>query len=895
MLKVIETSNLDEKWSRLQEVDLHQSTWLVSDLQSKSEIQKRWLTKFDCLPEDSVLRVSELWQKLFHRHFTDFELVSTSLVSTYLTEWLKQKDLSWAKHSGTARTLIEYIGFFLPIISKSENLPTTVEWLRGQSSIFLRWGNWLQLSYEAWQMLVRDKTIARPWAAAYLASAEIRKWAWGRKLIFDLGPDLSLIEVDLIQQLAKNFDVTVIAPTKAVQDKHQTVLWPYAHLTNQSVTQKNSKNTEVNVPGEYLRLSSPLAEIKAATQFCREALESGFQPSEIGLFAAKIEDYWPVLEPYLRSEGVPFEKDVVFTAASLPSVSRWLAQLRVESRQLSTGDLEQILYSSKAEAPLIYEKFAALYRQVYEASDLDRDQSVSRRFSKKFKKFEKIDRDAYLFWALQFWEGDLLGVEKIVAALLQECPLRLSLEVTSWVRYTEALSTKIEMSASSERSRGGIYCGNFDSAAHLSLKRVYLFGLSEAQLSEQKRVAVSLTDILKINSDLGIRLPEISVQSGEYWVEAIANQNEHCAFSFSATNMSGDPVSPSQFWLSGAKQALADVESCQAPKFTRWDEIQSQPFENGVAGELKTLVDVDCGREAAPLAKINSHISYSPSQIENYLQCPFKFTAAKLLRLSDFADVDLDIDALTQGRLMHACADRLLEGDILVKGVETNQLSQIVDEERAKLGIVIAVEELWPKQREIYVNLLAKFIEFEMNWRNSFKSTKTVGREIKVSGTMKLDGETEIQVSGRIDRIDAGPENQLVVIDYKMKSNSKQRNYKSWLKNDELQLLFYSLALEEGLTSINKGPVVGAFYYTFANLDREKGFRQQTEVGRLFSASRSNELDRTVLDDLYSQLKFKVAGVVKRIRNGELSAQPKKVEECRTCNWKTLCRAPHLN
>ncbi len=916
MLRIHQYKTLNEKWLRLQDFDLNQSTWLVSDLKSKSELQRRLLQRTDCLPEDAILRASELWQKIFYRHFADYELISTALTTTYLAEWLEKRDISWAKHAGTPRMLLNYIGFFLPVLAHSEDVIRLKDWLRTQPEAFLRWGNWFLLAHEAWQMFSSEKNLARPWSSAFLAGQESLDWSaggvWSRELIFDLGPDLTAVEVDLIQQLARNHNVEVIAPSKELRDAHGSSLWPYSLLLGEDIKiRPQRKKIEFDSSGEaagvdistqaqteYARLSSPLAEIKLVTSKVRELLDAGVAPHEIGILAARIEDYWPVLEAYLRIEGIPVAKDVVMTTGSLPTVARWLARARIEAQQISSGDLEHSLFGlSNDSPPLSFDEYAPLYRQIYEADDLSRDSRVQKLFKKKFEAKDKIDRDTFFVWMLKFWEGDLLGLERIAAEFLQECPTLLRLEVRSWLRYLETLVAKIEIKIGDGGSGDGVICGNFDAAAHLELRAVFAMGLSEGQLSEEKNLAVSLSDVIKLTNDLGLRMPELSSMPGEFWVDTITRQTrEQICLIFAATNIGGDPETPSLIWLRGAQQKLENLEACQTPPTSRWDEIQHHPFrlgDDGAGSELERLSNIELGRQPADLIEHKLALRYSASQLEKYQSCPFIFAAEKMFRLSEKPDVDLDIDAMTSGQLIHAVLDFLMTEPLSLSRSK-GEIQDVVERVRTQMAFTVAVEALWPKQREKYVNIAEKFLKFESEWRRQYPQTKTMGREVMLKGELEISAQKKINVSGKIDRIDRNTAGEYVILDYKS-SGYELRNYDSWLEKDELQLLFYSLCIEQGLVEVEKGAVIGAFYFILNSMNREKGFRNLAKVGTLFGESKSTQLERDALDAMYVSLKNKVAGIVEKIEIGQVGPNPKKNEECTTCDWKTVCRAPHLN
>jgi CRISPR/Cas system-associated exonuclease Cas4 (RecB family) len=815
-----------------------------------------------------------------------------------LSEWLEARDLSWAKHAGTPRLLLNYIGFLLPVLAHDEEIARLKDWLREHPDAFLRWGHWFLLACEAWQMFAAEKTLAGPWASAFLVGHELSNWPvekiWKRQLIVDLGPDLTGIEVELILQISKVIDLTVFVPSEESRRQHGSCLWPYSLLLGEELkirpTQGEKNPTQAEL--QYHRFSSPLAEVKMVTSEIRRLLDLGIPTAQIGIFAARIEDYWSILEAYLRIEGVPVAKSVVMTVGSLHSVARWLARARLGAQQVSSGDLEQVLFAGQTKPPLTYEEFAPLFRQIYELEDLGRDQRVENIFQKNIDPKDKIDRDTFFGWILKYWEGDNFGVEKIAAEFLQECPIEMKLELRSWVHYIEALAAKIELKVAEGEMSEGVVCGNFDASAHLSLEHVFLLGLSESQLSEEKNLAVSLGDLLQLTNDLGLRLPELSSMPGEYWVDTIARQTrEKVHLSFSATNISGDPETPGLSWLNGAQSKLESIEACQAPEWSRWDEIQQSPF--GDEDSLKVISDIELGRRPRPTIQHSVELRYSASQLQKYQDCPFVFAAEKLFRLSERPDIDLDIDAMTSGQLIHAVLEKIL-AEPLNLDRNDNELREMIDGVRRELQMPIAVEALWPQQREKYVLMAQRFLKFEREWRKRFAKTKTVAREVALKGDLELTPEKKIRVSGKIDRIDRSTNGEYVVLDYKS-SGAGLRNYAKWLENDEIQLLFYALCIEQGLVEVEASSVWGAFYFFLNTMSREKGFRDLRGIDQMYGAARTTEIERKELVELYEALKFKINEIVLKIEAGHLAPEPKDLDDCYSCDWKTVCRAQHLN
>ncbi len=864
------------------------STWLVADLQSKTNLQEQFLREADCLPEFAVLRASELWRHVLKNYFPEIDIVSPQFLAVWLSEWLKSQNIVWANSPGSSQLLLDYLEIFLPILPREAEAEKMREWLAQNSAAVVRWGHWYYLCESAWKFLHQQKILLATWVPGFLAASEnLPEDFWPNDLRVDLGPVLTGAEAELLEKLARSRKIEVVFPSSEDRARYKDQFAAYGVIENSAQIQAlpdKEAAFRVDKHNSFHRFASELGEVKAAVHWLRDAADRGVPLNQLGVFSASIEKYWPLLDSYLRVEGLPVRKAVVTPATSLPSIQNWLATLRIEALQLSAGDLEANIYSRDENATIPYERFAALFKNIYDEDDLSREPAVRRRFTQPFRAGDKLDRERFFTWALQFYDGEVTSIERVAAIFLQECRSNLQLEVRSWVRYVENLVSRIELENSPE-TQGGIRCGNLDAALPLELDTVVLLGLDAESIRPQERFAVSERDRERLARDLGMNLTPPG-RNWSYWVEKIMLQTKsRCHACFALHDLMSRPQSPAAIWLSGS-----DAD-CEVPGPTRWDEIQRS------AGEVEA---------GASAIKIEELPRLSPSQIEKYLNCPFQFAAEKIFYLSDLPDVDLDLDAATGGRVVHEILNRLLEP---IQPPELRprlnwtaiELERLVDQVRDDLKIVVGAQKLWPATRARLVKIAERFLDFEKNWRRDFPETETVLREGSVSGKLTLPGDSiaPVEISGRIDRVDKNSKGEYIVLDYKWSMKGDFHSHNKWIENNELQLLFYSYCLENGFTSLPTGPVLGAFYFTLREMDREKGFRDVAgyadEASKLFDKSRGKSpIEREELEKLYEWLRVKVAEVVTRMRSGDFAPRPRDYEICDECKWRTVCRAPHL-
>jgi hypothetical protein len=119
-----------------------EATLVVPDLVTKTTAQNFLLERCPCLPEDCVLRMSEWSSKVLLREDPQVQLVSKHLITIWLEEWIKKNNIDMARHPGSVKTLISYLGEFMPILNNEESSEQVLDWLKVNPEAFLRWGFW---------------------------------------------------------------------------------------------------------------------------------------------------------------------------------------------------------------------------------------------------------------------------------------------------------------------------------------------------------------------------------------------------------------------------------------------------------------------------------------------------------------------------------------------------------------------------------------------------------------------------------------------------------------------------------------------------------------------------------------------------------------------------------
>lgn len=925
----------------LDQFDPGANTWVVSDLKTKLDLQRQLMANREFLAGDAVLRASELWRVLLTRLRPDIQIVSKEFIVTLIAQELSDRSEPWTQSPGAAQTAYQYLCQLMPILSHPQGAEIMTEWFSTHEPSRVRWGRWFDLCVELWAAMLKRGVVAGPWVSGVLVNELEFEKIWDRKLIFDLGAELNQVEADLIALLANHVPVTVLQPRPVWRDEYGRTLLAYdilekkPKITTQFFSTGDSDTRRIGTR-EFAKFTTMLAEVKHAVARSRQWLDGASDtvsdgalsdttadtisntklepvpPPQIAIVAPDIETYWPALSAYLDQEGIPCQKPLVARLHAFPDISQWLATLRLKAGGHNEADLEVSLFESALRPSMPYERFKVLYSAIYSREDLQRSEEVARLFSIELKETDEVDRDSFVAWSLKGLpeSADRARVESVFKRLFQECSEITRLSVHRWLTYFEELAGKTETVISPGQANG-IACINLVSAENSSATHMIMMGLTESAMKQGAETGILFSDILSLASSYGFHLQAPDLAKLEFearWV--VENTSRHLILSVPETDFDGGVQAAAWLWVKGAREAGV-VTDVQVPGHTRWDEIQRSSFAwlandrkwSAERAELTSnSLEEDLGMKPLPPYGGGLVKSLSASKIEDYLKCPFIFAAKHLFRLTDAPHLDLEVDPRTRGSLVHALFELLTRQPMYFE-YSDSELEKIVEAARIQAVMQIYDERLWPSVRSRYMNVARQFLAFEQEWRRTFERTTTLDRELEIQGyvdpgtgdLVRNSFAEAIPFRGSIDRVDVDDKGHAAVIDYKPTDRAGQ--YSSWIKNDSLQLLLYSIALENGLTKHNVKEVVSAVYYAAKTMERDKGFKVDDIEQGLYSTddSKRNKLGIEAKRRLFAEAKTSVQRALARMHGRDFAPVPKDTSICKDCRWSVLCRAPHLN
>ncbi|MCB0411736.1 MAG: hypothetical protein KDD22_04380, partial [Bdellovibrionales bacterium] len=391
----------------LDSFDPHSTTWLVSDLRSKFEIQQILLKKFRLLEEDALLRASELWRGGAKKLYPDFHFMGADLAQVLLAEHLKTSREEWHQRPGVARQLYQHMQQLLPILLNPMGRETLPDWFQQHESAQERWGEWWEMSLQGAAFFLDRKVFPTSWSQALLIDQELGDF-FKRDLVVDLNAELTPIEAQLLLQLSKDLQIKVLMPELAFSHLATESLASYNLLREFLGQKENSHSSEtLQIPSSchVKRYSSQEAELKATVAQIRKWADAGVELHKMAMVAPDIESYWPVLNILLNTEGIACQKDVVTPLQSYYPVQRWMSRLRLALSQIESADLESHLFGED-QLKIPFDDFRILYTHIFDASDLQRDPRIRQLYESQTSATQIFNRDEFLQWALQYWDLD---------------------------------------------------------------------------------------------------------------------------------------------------------------------------------------------------------------------------------------------------------------------------------------------------------------------------------------------------------------------------------------------------------------------------------------------------------------------------------------------------------
>lgn len=978
MLEIIRYSSLSEKNKFLHQLDFTQSILIIPDLPSKLYWQEYHLKKtgrktiekvgkevgektnektdekIGLTLESQVLRAEDFWKLLLQKNHPEVQIVSRAWVSAYLKQILTPDLLiSVGLPNAKVNTVLKALTEFLPILAHPESQEIMQHWFDEVHAGQCSWKKWFDLAAIVWELMVgenlksesvafKQRYILSEWATSFLIQSPNFKMSGPYHLVIDLGPELRAIEVELLQSLAAENTIQVLSPRPQWIEEFRWIAYPYEQFTSRSYKLESlsklellSKVTKSESSYFFKRFASVVGEIKFAISQIREWLNSGYGLSEIAVMAPDIEEYWPMLSVHLTKECLVFEKSEKSTLGSFGSVVAWLAYLK--KQKYSTLSFEELQLAEFH--PLNRERHHKISKisdggdsLQLEGEDIAPEISYeslqtlwSRRpypnlFSQEPQsqcpaEESQCHADEFMAWALRVWPQSILISTDVLESCHKWVEEVRSLGLLSEREWIECLEEYLnaqekEVSAGTAHSIG-VYSLMNGIPAHKSL-HIFL-GCSEAQLKSHRGL-VSGSEVLSLQHHTGHLLAHPDRDFREFQLRSLLGEGREQYFTFPETNLSGENLVPSVFWMKGREEEInknnLPLSSTYFHQQASWkpghweQELLEQILTKGTQASSEFFLKLPHSTKANEETngeKVSHSIpfSLSPASLKTYVECPFKFFAEKGLKLNVPVVVDLDLDPRTQGSLQHKLLELLTTEpfDPVAKRVQVKDIIEQTLESQKDHYYSEATKELMRQQLQ---RLATNFLQHEEVYRKEFPRFYTLAREAWFQRSVEVENK-KVKFRGKIDRIDLSLEgNEAIVIDYKNDIKSYS-HAPSWMKNLEFQMPAYVQAVESGATKTETGeniaatPVVAAHYYSLRDFSR-KGFTlDEVSAGVVAPLSATGTLSTHEKTQMIQDFQKILTDSAKKILEGDFNAIPHPQTDCKNCSWRNLCRTRQPN
>lgn len=304
-------------------------------------------------------------------------------------------------------------------------------------------------------------------------------------------------------------------------------------------------------------------------------------------------------------------------------------------------------------------------------------------------------------------------------------------------------------------------------------------------------------------------------------------------------------------------------------------------------------------------AKYNDDYVYSSSELEEYANCPFKFFAGRILKLSEPEEPLERLDALRLGNLYHLILYNFFsnyypgnwqeELDNYTADLET-AAGEVFQDFADAVSLPVGMWEIY--QQEILSKLKAVI---ESEWEEKgylpafLEMSFGLGQELQEDGSInypqpvKLElGQQSIYVRGKIDRVDLSADKEKAVIwDYKF--GDKRGIFNRMVDGYDLQLPLYLMVGEKIFEEIVGKPVViaGAGYYSIKSNKKYGIWREQYQQAAPVTGRSSSCLSEEDWQQHLGMFKQYISDIINGIKSGDYRINP---EDCDYCDFQDICR-----
>ncbi|PTM59689.1 PD-(D/E)XK nuclease family protein [Desmospora activa] len=556
----------------------------------------------------------------------------------------------------------------------------------------------------------------------------------------------------------------------------------------------------------------------------------------------------------------------------------------------------------------------------------------------------------------------------------------LSCDWTSFVAALEGALEKSPLTVTPGR-RGGIRILEPNQVRGRRFAAVFLLGCAEG--CWPRPIApdwlVPDEERLRLRGE-GVELATAEEQRNRQWVpffQSMQAAEETLILSFPAADEAANPILPSPFlqeltrvvpslqkqldpapmtWRDcataeqGLSQALSQVnrEALHlSPNWEGWRQVL--PWNSNAAkvriwaarvqteqfrwGPLYTAFDgvLASSIQAKAIRSEMEDTVWSATSLNQAMQCPFHYFAARLLRLTPVEGRQTGLTPMERGEIMHRILCRFWDR-------YRDQPDKLLQKEEPMSHLKRVSEQVWREEAErkgwahmpVWVRLEARrlllrleaMVEHEQLWRGKEGATASfrprwlewgfgLGRDeaalrrgeadpdsLTSPVALRLNEAVSIRIRGKVDRVDMDEAGRYILYDYKSGAAPSARDV---IAGYHLQLPLYLWILEQE-QGLNPEQAVGAAFYTSGTRkgdglpgdNRNQGLWRKEEAQQVGISSRvGGLLEKDAWEQVQQALRQKILQRLQELKSGRFAVAPMRACPS-TCPHRTICRIDRL-
>ena len=581
------------------------------------------------------------------------------------------------------------------------------------------------------------------------------------------------------------------------------------------------------------------------------------------------------LKNLLMNRGIPFKEERAYTGfirsiTGMSCAGNWYENGRPVDfirRQLRKGGLqaEEALYASISND----------MRKITSASCFKDLRTGAQRFINTYLDTGRWEDGVMLraFQAGLDLLNDYCAAEERMQGMRVQNPMSIWLEALNSKGYVDS------------ESAAGVPVYPYRVAAGIAPRYHFVINASAANIEAKSRRYLVLTD------EERAELEECGTDFTRDFVNSYADSGKRVFFSFSRTGFVSTGLPPAVFMENGTivrvDESSVQAEDPAAGERSLWRNGTVPPYvypwqKYGAGFFIRSLpgpgspdmAAQPVGDHGLPLRRDgDGNIELSPTGIDNYRKCPFRYCMEDLLRLEPgFHDMYLSdprVIGILEHRVLRDYAGEVRPDDARGETVIGILTDKVMGEYERTHPVPLPPE--WRRIRETVKDLLSRFPAAESEILGGYGI-----RYCEERFAAALEG--GVTAAGIIDRVSADRDGGLFIVDYKKKHKLTAKDYGD--SGDGLptsiQIPFYAYLLE---TSGQK--VTGAAYYSV----------EDAKFDIVFSGNHAKtKLDAREFHSYKEILTERFPAYVRAFKEGRFTVTQDE-NNCDNCGYRPVCRA----